>query len=155
MQTFFRGMMALVLTGTVAMGALAVLPATSSAADTLESVSAVSCPLVTMKHWKASDRDEKLAFLFGFASMLEMEKEWQGGKPLPIDKSIAPSWVRGLSGKTLGQLCDALDEYAAKYPDALEISVVEVLGRLYVAPQLTATEKKVAGAHYRQLVRNR
>ena len=128
-----------------AMGAVALLAALfpagpARASETLAKVEAVSCPIVKMEHWRNSSRDEKLAFLFGFSSLLELEKEWQGSKPLPIKQSIVGSWVRGLDGVTLGQMCDAIDRYAAQHPEEGAISVLEVLGSIYVRPKMTQAE---------------
>ena len=84
-----------------------------------------------------------------------MEKEWQGNMPLAINNSITPTWVRGLQGRTLGELCSALDTYVAQNPDKMEDSVAGTLGRLFVAPKLTQSEKEVARAHYRQIKSNK
>ena len=155
MRTILRNCLALVLASTVAFGAAALLPSKSDAAERLASVSAVSCPAVQLKHWKVSTKQEKLAFLFGFATMLEMEKEWQAGAPLSISHSIASSWVRGLSGKTLGDLSNALDQYVAQNPDKMENTVVGVLGRLYVAPAMSQAEKNEARLRYEQIKNNK
>lgn len=151
MRTIVRNSLALVLASAVAFGAVALAPVQSNADQRLASVQAVSCPSVQLKHWKSSSQHEKLAFLFGFATMLEMEKEWQGDKPLTIGYSITASWVRGLAGKTLGDLSKALDDYIAQHPDDTESSVIGVLGRIYVSPALTPAEKEEARAHYRQI----
>lgn len=110
-----------------------------------------SVPVVTLEHWRDSTPNERYAFLIGFVTMLEMEKEWQGDKPLTIGYSITASWVRGLAGKTLGDLSKALDDYIAQHPDDTESSVIGVLGRIYVSPALTPAEKEEARAHYRQI----
>lgn len=151
MQKNVRYLMALVVAGAVALGSVALVPVRSDAAERFATVDAVSCPSLLLKHWKASTRQEKLSFLFGFVSMLEMEKEWQGTPPLSITSSITPSWVRGLDGKTLGELCDAVDRYVEQHPDKLDYSVLGVLGRLYVAPKLTPAEKEQARLRHRQI----
>lgn len=155
MQASIRHLMAFSLAGIMAVSGLVVSPSLSPAAEELSSVQATSCPSVLLKHWKASTRQEKLAFLFGFVSMLEMEKEWQAGRNRSIRDSITPSWVRGLSGKTLGELSDALDGYIAENPDKLDASVLGTLGRMYVAPQLSNAERKEAAARYRQIKANK
>lgn len=129
-------------------------PGLQSARADLADVSAVSCPVLTLKHWQASSDNEKMAFLLGLASMLELERWWQNDQPLPISSSITQSWVRGLAGKTLGQMAAALDDYVAKHPDRLDESVLRTLGRMYVRPVLSPAEKKDAGDRYEQ-IRNR
>ncbi len=110
-----------------------------------------SYPSFTMNHWKHSSKDEKMAFLFGFISALEMEKEWQGGKFQPIGKSTVGSWVKGLSGMTLDQMRESLDSYIAQNPDKKDANVLEVLGVMYVRPKMTAEERKEAAAHYTKI----
>ncbi len=152
MQIFFHQYIARMLVGLFTMGVLLLSPGASGAADTLSKAgSAVSCPSVTLQNWKDSTKQEKLAFLLGFATMLEIEKEWQGEAPLPIEQSINGSWVRGLTGQTLDQLAAALDLYVTEHPDQQDRNVVSVLGALYVRPALTPQEKERAAAHYRQI----
>lgn len=151
MRTILRISLALVLAGVVTLGAAALYASKSEASEKLAQAPAVSCPSLLLKHWKASSQDEKLAFLFGVVTMLEMEKEWQAGAPLAISSSITPSWVRGLSGQSLGDLREALDSYVAQNPDKMEESVMLALGRLFVVPKLTQAEKAEARLHYRQI----
>lgn len=145
----------LALIGLMAIGGLAVAPETDAAQNGLADVSAVSCPVVAMKHWQASSRQEKLAFLFGLASMLELERSWQQGQELPVDRSINQSWVRGFAGKTIGDIADALDAYAANNPDKQDEPVLRALGRMYVRPALTPAELKAAGDRYERIKRSR
>lgn len=108
-------------------------------------------PSFTMDHWKHSGKDEKMGFLFGFLSALEMEKEWQGGKFLPISKSTVGSWVKGLSGMTLDQIRESLDSYIEQNPDKKDVNVLEVLGLMFVRPKMTPAERKEAGDHYAKI----
>ncbi|MDL2316678.1 hypothetical protein LJC59_06320 [Desulfovibrio sp. OttesenSCG-928-A18] len=121
-------------------------PRPGLAAETrLAKVEAVHCPMLRLEHWKASSDQEKMAFLFGFATMLEIEREWQGSVPVPLDRSLNSSWTRGFAGVTIGQMRDALDRYVTEHPDQLDKSVVWALGRMYVRPKLSAAEHAVAG----------
>ena len=129
-------------------GASALPAAAKSTAKKAADVSAVYFPSVQLKHWKNSTSDERFAFLAGFVSMLEVERAWQGNDLLPIKESTVGTWVRGLSGVTLKDMDMAVNEYIATHPNDLERNVVEVLGRLYVRPKMTAGERKTAGARY-------
>jgi len=149
MQSIVRFTTAAVLTAALALGGLCLVPAPGKA--DLADVSAVSCPIVRLKHWQSSGDKEKLSFLFGIASMLEMEREWQNGQPLPVSRSIVQPWVKALSGKTLGQIAEALDAYIKQYPDRLEEPVLKALGELYVRDALSPKERQEAGARYRQV----
>ena len=111
-----------------------------------ESVKADQLPALRLTHWKASTVDEQNAFLFGFATMLDLEKEWQGKKPLGIKQSLTGSWVKGLSGVTVKQMREAVDGYIAANPQDGERQVVEVLWFHFVQPKLSAQEKKDAAA---------
>lgn len=103
-------------------------------------------PMLTLQDWQASQKNEKLAFLFGIASMIELEKEWQGAKPLPISKSLNQSWVRGLDGVSLNAMRGAVDKFAEDHPTLSQMSVLEALGRIYVRPKLSETERREASA---------
>ena len=106
---------------------------------------------LTMEHWKYSSKSEKMAFLFGFLSALEMEKEWQGGLLLPINKSTVGSWAKGLEGLTLDQIRENLDSYVEQNPDKKDTQVLLVLGLMYVRPKLTPIELKEAADHYAKI----
>lgn len=148
-----RFTLAAALCAALALGGLFLSPAPGKA--DLSRASAVSCPVVKLKHWQASGQNEKLAFLFGFATMLELERDWQHGQALPISRSINQSWVKGLSGKTLGDIAGAIDAYVEKHPDRLEEPVLKVIGRMYVRPALSPAERREAGDRYEQIRKGR
>ncbi len=112
---------------------------------------AMSLPTLTLQNWRASAKNEKLAFLFGLATMVELEKEWQGAQPLPISQSLNQSWVRGLDGLSLGTISAALDKFADEHPTLSQMSVLEALGRIYVRPKLNDAERKEAADKARQI----
>lgn len=126
-------------------------PATSMARKGLPaqgSVSSPPLPVITLDVWKNSTDQERRAFLMGVVTVLEMESAWQGKNSLPIEQSIVPTWVRGLSGVTIPEMDNALNEYMLKNPKAGDRSVLMVLGRLYVRPKLSQTERDAAAKHY-------
>ncbi|MDR0339077.1 MAG: hypothetical protein LBH65_02235 [Desulfovibrio sp.] len=133
------------------LGGVMSAPGKAGTENELSTVRAVECPVVLLKHWRASSDEEKLAFLFGLASMLELERGWQGTAPLPVSRSMAACWGRGLAGVTLGDMAGALDKYAVEHPDQLEEPVLKVLGQMYVSPSLTAAERREAGQRHRQI----
>ncbi len=110
-------------------------------------VEAVHCPPLTLKDWVASSSQEQYAFLFGFVTMLEMEKEWQGEKPLPLSRSLVHSWVNGLAGVTLREMHKTIEDYIVAHPEDQTRNVVEVLGHAYVRPKLTPAMREEARAH--------
>lgn len=127
------------------------LPGNAGAARGLAKQEAMSLPVLTLKHWQASERSNKLAFLFGFTTMVELEKEWQGNNALPVSQSINSTWVKGLDGVSLGEMCSALDAYAAQHTATPDMPVLEALGRIYIQPKLTPAERQMASTRAAQI----
>lgn len=134
----------------VAAALLAFTPFSASAGNgSAGSVSsAPSLPVVQLKHWQNSATAERHAFLMGFVSMLQLESAWQGKNALPVEQSTATTWMRGLSGVSIPQMDSALNDYIAKHPAAMERSVLETLGRIYVRPKLSQKERDSAAKRY-------
>ena len=155
MKQLMRLSMLAALVCSLALPALASPAQAASSGQSLAKVEAVGCPILRLEHWQRSTTEEKMAFLLGFASMLELEKEWQYTPSLPLSQSTVGSWVRGLDGVTLGDMCRALDTYAARNPDKLDRSVLETLGIIYVKPKLTPAERTEAAERVRIIRQNR
>ena len=126
---------------------LAFSPLSANAAKGVSGDSVSSAPglsAVQLKHWKNSSTAERRAFLMGFISMAQLEYAWQGKNALPVEQSTAATWMRGLAGVTIPQMDAALNSYIDKYPNAMERTVIETLGRIYVRPKLTDKERDSA-----------
>ena len=123
----------------------------ASRQEKIERISAVNCPAVRLSHWQNSSEQERFAFLFGLVTMLEVEREWQGSKPLPVNRSTVGTWSRGLAGVTLKAMDTALAEYIAANPDKLDMPVVEALGRIYVRPEMSDSELALARSRYAEM----
>ncbi|CAK7056991.1 MAG: hypothetical protein DELT_01275 [Desulfovibrio sp.] len=108
-------------------------------------------PPVQLQHWKNSSDGERYAFLIGVLSMMDMERAWQGKKPLPVAQSTNGTWVRGLSNTSLKDINNALDAYIAAHPSEMERPVLEVLGKIYVRPKLSKAERSEAAARYEKV----
>jgi hypothetical protein len=147
--------LAAIIVGMMAIGLSLFAADDARAAGKLGVKEAVNCPTVRLQHWQEASKQERMAFLLGFATMLEMEKEWQGEKPLSIKKSINHTWVRGLDGVTFGEMAKSLDEYIAQNPDKLDMPLPEALGRIYVAPKMTEQEIEEAAEHYQAIQEKR
>lgn len=146
MQTKQRGLF-IILALVAALG-LAAPAGAETRADKVGAATAGQMPGVRIKHWQSSSVEEKGAFLFGFVTMMELEKEWQG-KPLPLKQSLTSCWVKGLAGVTIKDMRDAVDTYAAAHPEDGERQVVEVLWLHFVQPKLTPWERKDVAAAYK------
>lgn len=95
-------------------------------------------PLVTLRHWKESKPNERYAFLVGFVTMLEIEKEWQlknGKKVLPMKQSLTGQWVTGFENVPLKEIYDGVNQHIASKPGDLDRPVAEVLWFNFVQPK--------------------
>lgn len=93
-------------------------------------------PVITGEHWMKATPEQRLAFVAGMATIIELEKEIQGANPLPKEKSLISSWIKGLQPLTLKEIVAALDDYYTTQPDQMNRSVVEVMWFQLAAPNL-------------------
>ncbi|MFP5220802.1 MAG: hypothetical protein ACLGSA_00795 [Acidobacteriota bacterium] len=98
-------------------------------------------PVITGENWMNASPDERLAFIAGLTTMIEMEKEVQGITPLTDQRSLIPAWVKGLSRFKLKDIVAALDDVFKKKPELKSKPVVEVLWYEVAFPQETAFPK--------------
>lgn len=123
---------------------LAALPAPVMAAEQVSSsqLGAIKVgdePLILLRHWQNAEIRERYSFLIGFITMLEMEKSWQGDKPLPLKSSLVNSWSKGFAELTIKQISDSLDEYIAANPKDLDRPLVEVMWFRFAQPHVKET----------------
>ncbi|MCL1887184.1 MAG: hypothetical protein FWG01_04565 [Betaproteobacteria bacterium] len=102
---------------------------------------ALDFPVVTLQHWKDGSPDARYGFLIGFTSAVEMEKQWQGKKPLKMEYSLNRTWAKGFDGVTLKNIYDNINAYIEANPDNLKLPLVEYLWYAYAQPQ---TNEKVS-----------
>ena len=60
--------------------------------------------VVTDKEWKRSTKDEKLSFINGVTTVIELEKEVQGLAPGASGSSLVDGWVHGLASMRLDEI---------------------------------------------------
>ena len=120
-----------------------------SPAEQANGVKADQMPAVRLSHWKSSSVAEQNSFLFGFVTMVALEKEWRQGRDLPVKQSLGGCWLKGLTGVTIQQMREAIDAYAVAHPEDMERQVVEVLWMSFVQPKLSAQERKDVAAAYK------
>lgn len=70
--------------------------------------------LLNGSHWTQLPADAKLAFVSGVVHVVEMERNLNGDS-WPA-KSFLPHFVKGLQGKTLGDVVVLIDTYYANNP---------------------------------------
>jgi hypothetical protein len=124
---------------------------TSGAASPSQTAGAGSAeaPLVTLAHWRDSTPNERYAFLIGFITMLELEKEWQGrARPglLPMEQSLVRPWVDGFAGRPLAEIYSGLGRHLSDHPGDLERPVAEVMWFVFVQPRLDKKTRSPAAA---------
>lgn len=100
-------------------------------------------PVITGEHWTNATPDERLAFIAGLTTMIEMEKEVQGISPLTDQRSLIPAWVKGLSRFKLKDIVAALDDVFKKKPELKSKPVVEVLWYEVAFPEEAAVPKTI------------
>ncbi|MDL2284777.1 hypothetical protein LJC19_06525 [Oxalobacter sp. OttesenSCG-928-P03] len=112
---------------------------------------ALDFPVVTLQHWKDGSKDARYGFLIGFTSAIEMEKQWQGKKPLKLEQSLINTWVRGFDGVTLKNIYDNIESYIQANPDNMQLSLVEYLWYVYAQPQVNekVSRKKLESLEYK------
>jgi len=103
--------------------ALMAMPASAARAQAQEK----TFPVITGEHWLKATPEQKLAFVAGMATIIELEKEIQGPNPLPMDKSLISGWVKGLQRYTFKQIVEVLDDYYTNHPGQVNKSVVEAM----------------------------
>jgi len=91
-------------------------------------------PVVTGEHWVKASEGERLAYLLGMGTIIELEKEYQGEKP--IAESLNHKLVKGLHDHTFREIKQHLDNYYKQNPGQLDRPVVEVIWYELVAPDL-------------------
>jgi len=84
-------------------------------------------PVVTGENWMSATHAERLSFITGLTTMIELEKEVQGPTPPADERTLIPKWVSGLSGFTLEEIVTALDRVYQQHPEFKERPVIDVL----------------------------
>lgn len=112
--------------------------------------SALDFPVVTLQHWKEASNDARYAFLIGFVSAIEMEKQWQGKTPLPLEVSLNNTWSKGFGNVSLKNINDNINLYIIENPDNLNVPLVEYLWYAYAQPQVNekVSKKKLKSLNY-------
>jgi hypothetical protein len=106
-------------------------------------------PLVTLAHWRDSTANERYAFLIGFITMLELEKEWQGRAGqglLPMEQSLVTPWLDGFAGRPLAEIYSGLGRHLSAHPGDLDRPVAEVMWFVFVQPRLDKKNRSQATA---------
>ncbi|MGF1529201.1 MAG: hypothetical protein ACFCBW_20820 [Candidatus Competibacterales bacterium] len=84
-------------------------------------------PVVTGQNWVNATEGEKLAFLLGMATVIEIEQELQEANPPRELSSLVPTLVEGLDGMRLRDIMLELDNWYVANGDQLTRPVVETL----------------------------
>ena len=93
-------------------------------------------PVITGKHWEASDADTKLAFLMGIATMVKVEQNLIGDPPTPGTVSFAPAIAKGVGNMSLTDIMQWIDQFYKDNPDKTDTAVIVVIWEDLVVPRL-------------------
>ncbi len=136
----FKMLLALALVLALAAGAFA-----QSASPQGKKAEVSEVQPVTLESWRDSTDQTRYAFLIGFVTMMELEKNYQGRNgpaPLPLKQSLIGAWSVGLSDLTLKEIFDQTNDYIEKNPGQLKRLVVDYWWYTYAQPKIDAARKK-------------
>lgn len=140
------------LVGAVALTGLVMQSGPSGAAQVIDKqAEAQDVAGLTLAEWQKSSQEAKLSFLYGFVTMLMWENTWQGDNVLPISQSSISIWARGLKDERILDICKAIDQYAAEFPNQSELNVLAVMSKLYVRPMMNDAERKAAYERWKEV----
>lgn len=105
--------------------------------------------LLTGELWQRMSPDAKVAFVWGVANLVELERaqagaqgqsavEEQTGGPGAGARSFVPFLVRGLRGKSINDVVREVDAYYAARQDQLARPVIDAIFQAIVLPALRA-----------------
>lgn len=92
-----------------------------------------------MGDWRNSTTEERYSFLAGFCTMLELERAWQGENLLPIKQSLIGSWADGLSGVSIREMDEAVNNHLQSEETSDDRLVVDFLWYHFVQPKISKT----------------
>jgi len=94
-------------------------------------------PVVTGHQWVQSSQHEKLAYVNGMTTIIELEKEAQCKVEANLSgTSLNDGWVKGLAGLRLEDIVSQLDAYYRNNPTQANRPVVEVLWYEVASPNI-------------------
>lgn len=91
-------------------------------------VHAQELEIINGDHWLTSSVEQKRAFLFGVGNMLELEQAMAGDHYEEMrGYSLIHVLLEGLSGISIADLVNQLDNYYVEHPQQMKRAVIEVL----------------------------
>lgn len=97
--------------------------------------------VVTGQNWTETDRDAKLAFLLGIATMVKAEQNLIGDPPPPGTVSFAPAIAKGVGDMSLTEIMTRIDAFFSENPESMDKAVIVVIWENIVIPKLEAAGK--------------
>lgn len=94
-------------------------------------------PTVTLQHWRDSSQEARYSFLIGFVSAIELERQWQGTRPVALEQSLNNTWSKGFDNISLKNIYENVNAYVAANPDKLQLPLVEYLWFAYAQPKVS------------------
>lgn len=97
-------------------------------------------PVVTGQNWQETNRDTKLAFLLGIATMVKAGQNLIGNPPFPGTVSFAPAIAKGVGDMSLAEIMTRIGAFLMDNTESLDKAVIEVIWENFVIPQLEAAK---------------
>ena len=120
----------------VSFSAAVVLAAGLLAWSDLASAESDEMLLLDGETWQQLSPDSKLAFVWGMAHVIELERHLAEESWDPDAKSFVPHFVKGLKGKTLNDVVIEIDNYYLVSTDRLGDPVMKAVVHTVVLPAL-------------------
>ncbi len=82
-------------------------------------------PKVDGTVWMDASNSEKLSYILGMETIIDLDQDAQGEKP--AEHSLINGWVQKLSQYSIKEVVEKLDRFYQTYPNHRDRQVVEVL----------------------------
>lgn len=105
----------------------------------------VNGPPGSLLWWSRAGAPARAAYLGGLLDMLQLERSWQGDKPLSLKRSLADAWSGALEGVRQEDIHDAVSLYASTYPEQGGLPVLYALWEIYVLPKAVSEKRQTGG----------
>jgi len=87
--------------------------------------------------WKRLGRDEKLAYLWGVFTVVEVERQLMAAEPSLTVENFSAKAAEAEQGKTLEELMEIIDGFYQENPDKEDLSVIRVVWDVTIVPNIT------------------
>ena len=100
------------------------------------SKSSISMPVLKGDVWQRMTNDEKVSFMWGAGHVINIEEELMNEiKDLKRDSFVTKAY-EGMSGMSMQEIVNRLDDFYKKNPDKIEMPVFDVIWDQMITPKI-------------------